>query len=309
MGLELFSPDEERSAIVTAILTPDGVDAKRARARAARTLRDHGRRRPRGARVAHVPDRPHRLLRRARHHDRRSTAVETLLVERGAQIERGAAVARALEAYRRHRACLTDAARPRPRADRRRRPRASATSVRRRRGLRVGSRVDHRRLRRDRHPLGDDARRRRSSSERPAQGHRPGGRRGRQRRRRRRDPARDRRRERCRVDRRSPLPSTRSRFSSRSRATCRRRMRRSRPARGIVSASRGVELAGKTLGVLGLGRIGRQVARRALGLGMRVIAYDPFVAADRFRELGVEPAGIARRRCSSRRTSSRCTSR
>jgi D-3-phosphoglycerate dehydrogenase len=40
----------------------------------------------------------------------------------------------------------------------------------------------------------------------------------------------------------------------------------------------GVELADKTLGVLGFGRIGRQVARRALGLGMRVIGYDPFVA-------------------------------
>jgi len=52
----------------------------------------------------------------------------------------------------------------------------------------------------------------------------------------------------------------------------------------------GVELAGKSLGVLGLGRIGRQVARRALGLGMRVVAYDPFVAVDRLRELGVEPA-------------------
>ncbi|HTO24808.1 MAG TPA: phosphoglycerate dehydrogenase [Gaiellaceae bacterium] len=50
----------------------------------------------------------------------------------------------------------------------------------------------------------------------------------------------------------------------------------------------GIELAGKTLGVLGFGRIGQQVARRALGLGMRVVAYDPFVASDRFRELGVE---------------------
>jgi D-3-phosphoglycerate dehydrogenase / 2-oxoglutarate reductase len=50
----------------------------------------------------------------------------------------------------------------------------------------------------------------------------------------------------------------------------------------------GIELAGKTLGVLGFGRIGQQVARRALGLGMRVVAYDPYVAADRFRELGVE---------------------
>ena len=40
--------------------------------------------------------------------------------------------------------------------------------------------------------------------------------------------------------------------------------------------------------MLGFGRIGQQVARRALGLGMRVVAYDPFVAAERFRELGVE---------------------
>ena len=52
----------------------------------------------------------------------------------------------------------------------------------------------------------------------------------------------------------------------------------------------GVELEGKTLGVLGFGRIGQQVARRALGLGMRVVAYDPFVSDDRFRELGVEHA-------------------
>src|SRR5579859_2552240 len=50
----------------------------------------------------------------------------------------------------------------------------------------------------------------------------------------------------------------------------------------------GIELAGKTLGVLGFGRIGQQVARRALGLGMRVVAYDPYVATERFRELGAE---------------------
>jgi D-3-phosphoglycerate dehydrogenase len=52
----------------------------------------------------------------------------------------------------------------------------------------------------------------------------------------------------------------------------------------------GVELADKTLGVLGLGRIGQLVARRALGLGMRVVAYDPFVSVERFRELGVDVA-------------------
>ncbi|HZC29423.1 MAG TPA: NAD(P)-dependent oxidoreductase, partial [Gaiellaceae bacterium] len=50
----------------------------------------------------------------------------------------------------------------------------------------------------------------------------------------------------------------------------------------------GVELADKVLGVLGFGRIGQQVARRAAGLGMRVVGYDPFVSPDRFRELGVE---------------------
>ena len=52
----------------------------------------------------------------------------------------------------------------------------------------------------------------------------------------------------------------------------------------------GLELAGKTLGVLGFGRIGQQVARRALALEMRIVAHDPFVAKERFRELGVERA-------------------
>jgi D-3-phosphoglycerate dehydrogenase len=54
----------------------------------------------------------------------------------------------------------------------------------------------------------------------------------------------------------------------------------------------GVELADKVLGVLGFGRIGRQVARRAQGLQMKVVAYDPFVAEERFRELGVESASF-----------------
>jgi D-3-phosphoglycerate dehydrogenase len=50
----------------------------------------------------------------------------------------------------------------------------------------------------------------------------------------------------------------------------------------------GLELADKTLGLAGFGRIGQQVARRARGLEMNVAAYDPYVAPGRFRELGVE---------------------
>ncbi len=52
----------------------------------------------------------------------------------------------------------------------------------------------------------------------------------------------------------------------------------------------GVELFEKTLGVVGFGRIGQLVAERAKGFGMRVVAYDPFVGADRYRELDVEKA-------------------
>jgi D-3-phosphoglycerate dehydrogenase len=50
----------------------------------------------------------------------------------------------------------------------------------------------------------------------------------------------------------------------------------------------GVELADKTLGVVGLGRIGKLVADRAKAFQMRLVAYDPFVSADRARQLGVE---------------------
>lgn len=52
----------------------------------------------------------------------------------------------------------------------------------------------------------------------------------------------------------------------------------------------GVELYEKTLGILGFGRIGQLVAQRAKGFGMRVMAYDPYVGAERYRELGVEQA-------------------
>jgi D-3-phosphoglycerate dehydrogenase len=53
----------------------------------------------------------------------------------------------------------------------------------------------------------------------------------------------------------------------------------------------GIELYEKTLGILGFGRIGQLVAQRARGFGMHVIAFDPFVGAERYRELGVEKAG------------------
>src|ERR1700761_4137857 len=51
---------------------------------------------------------------------------------------------------------------------------------------------------------------------------------------------------------------------------------------------KGAELYGKTLGVIGFGRIGQLVAKRAQSFDMEVIAYDKFVSAERFRELGVE---------------------
>ncbi|MCM8778680.1 MAG: phosphoglycerate dehydrogenase [Candidatus Omnitrophica bacterium] len=50
----------------------------------------------------------------------------------------------------------------------------------------------------------------------------------------------------------------------------------------------GVELYGKVLGIVGLGRIGREVAKRALSFGMKVIAYDPYLAEEKARELGID---------------------
>ena len=57
------------------------------------------------------------------------------------------------------------------------------------------------------------------------------------------------------------------------------------------SEFKGRELYGKTLGVIGFGRIGQLVAQRAMAFGMEVVAYDKFVAAERFRELGIEGVG------------------
>jgi D-3-phosphoglycerate dehydrogenase len=52
----------------------------------------------------------------------------------------------------------------------------------------------------------------------------------------------------------------------------------------------GTELMDKTLGILGFGRIGQLVAARAQSFGMRIVAFDPFVGAERYKELGVEKA-------------------
>jgi len=54
----------------------------------------------------------------------------------------------------------------------------------------------------------------------------------------------------------------------------------------------GVELADKTLGIVGLGRIGKLVADRARAFGMRLAAYDPYVSHDRAQLLGVELLGL-----------------
>ncbi|MBC7906048.1 MAG: phosphoglycerate dehydrogenase [Rhodospirillaceae bacterium] len=54
----------------------------------------------------------------------------------------------------------------------------------------------------------------------------------------------------------------------------------------------GVELTGKTLGIVGCGNIGAIVADRALGLRMKVVAYDPFLSADRAKDLGIDKVDL-----------------
>ena len=63
----------------------------------------------------------------------------------------------------------------------------------------------------------------------------------------------------------------------------------------------GTQLADKTLGIVGLGRIGQAVAERARAMAMHVIGYDPFLSSDRAQELGVELVGQGRRHAAARR--------
>jgi D-3-phosphoglycerate dehydrogenase / 2-oxoglutarate reductase len=66
-----------------------------------------------------------------------------------------------------------------------------------------------------------------------------------------------------------------------------------REGRWERSRFQGTELYGKTLGVIGLGRVGTLVAQRMLAFGMRLVAYDPYVSRDRAAQLGVELASLA----------------
>ncbi len=63
-----------------------------------------------------------------------------------------------------------------------------------------------------------------------------------------------------------------------------------RPGRDYLSGYQGMEVFGRTLGLIGLGRIGSRVARLAVALGMRVVAYDPYIEDERAAELGIERA-------------------
>ncbi|HEX78463.1 MAG TPA: phosphoglycerate dehydrogenase [Dehalococcoidia bacterium] len=58
------------------------------------------------------------------------------------------------------------------------------------------------------------------------------------------------------------------------------------------SAFEGVEVRNKILGIIGLGNVGSAVARRAIALEMKVVAYDPYVAPEHAQNLGVQPMGL-----------------
>ncbi len=54
----------------------------------------------------------------------------------------------------------------------------------------------------------------------------------------------------------------------------------------------GIEVSGKTLGLIGLGKVGQEVARRAVAFGMRILAFDPLLSDEATRKLGVEPSTL-----------------
>jgi D-3-phosphoglycerate dehydrogenase len=66
-----------------------------------------------------------------------------------------------------------------------------------------------------------------------------------------------------------------------------------REGRWERSRFQGAELYGKTLGVIGLGRVGTLVAQRMLSFGMRLLAYDPYVSRERAAQLGVELGSLS----------------
>jgi D-3-phosphoglycerate dehydrogenase len=51
---------------------------------------------------------------------------------------------------------------------------------------------------------------------------------------------------------------------------------------------RGIDLSGKVLGLIGVGRIGREVAKRAKGFGVKILGYDPYISSDVAKEFGIE---------------------
>ena len=126
-----------------------------------------------------------------------------------------------------------------------------------------------------------------AAGRRPRRG-RPGRYRPRQRRRRGSDPARRHGRERAAVEHPLGRRAHARAAARRRRATCRRRTPTCKAGQWNRSKWEGVELHGKTLGIVGLGRVGVLVAQRAHAFGMRLVAYDPFVSAERARQLGVQ---------------------
>ena len=313
MGLELFSPDDDRSAVVTAIRVPDGVDG----AAVVRALRERsgitiaggqGPLRGKIVRIGHIGyvglDDVVAALGGARARARRSSASPSSAASpqhpRAMRSTQGVHADRVTAAT--VRACSYVSGSPRPASSccgsvststwtsTATSPRGSATTTRSSCAARPS--VDGRADRASRPPQGDRPRRRGRRQRRPRRG----------------DAARHPRRQRAAVHGRLG-GRAHDRAAARARALDPAGARRAATrAAGSARASRGLELADKTLGLVGFGRIGQQVARRARGLEMHVVAYDPYVAPERFRELGVErgrePRGAARRRP----TSSPCTS-